>query len=339
MRERLRASWFSLGLVFAVLAAWVFPQLGAKDGPFGGPFWIRGGTVLVFLVHGTRLALSDLRYGALSWKSHVLAQAFCFVGFPALGLLLAWSLTPVFPEPVRVGLVYMCALPTTISSAVVLTGIARGSVPVALFDATLSSLLGILLTPLWLGVWTQFRSMPGDTPSIVAQLFLLMVAPILVGQLLRPGLVRMDSAVAAQGGRLASALLAVKGFLGIVDRLVVLFIVYVVFCDAIVSQVVQRVDARVLLILLAICLGLFGLSTVLARRLGLALGLSRGESTATTFCAATKSLAVGVPMATILFGDYPELGLLLLPTMIYHPLQLLLGGVLAERWRRSSRNP
>ena len=300
----------------AVALAWLFPDAGAKGGSLHPELINKLGVSLIFFLHGLMLSFEALAAGARKWRVHALVQSSTFVLFPLLGLLLLGIAGSRLGPELRTGLFFLCALPSTVSSSVALTAAARGDVAVAVFNATLSSLLGVVLTPLWLGLVLGAAGHPLPFGSVVLELVLWLVLPLLLGQAARPLL-----------GRLA---LAHKARINAVDRLTILLLVYTSFCDS-VKGGVWRSGAASLgiatlasVLLLSVALGLTWLA-------GRVLGFARDERIAALFCGSKKTLASGVPMARLIFGAQPGLAVILLPIMIYHPLQLLIGGWLAGR--------
>jgi sodium/bile acid cotransporter 7 len=230
------------------------------------------------------------------------------------------------PEALALGLLYLCALPSTVSSSVALTAAARGNVPVALFNATLSSLLGVFATPLWIGLLLKSAGQALPLGKVVLDLLIWLILPLLLGQLSRP--------------LLAALLEPRRSRIAVVDRVTILLLVYTSFCDSVKAGVWSSSGpGPVLFSLLASAALLFSM----LKAVGLAcdaLGFSREDRIATVFCASKKSLAVGVPMAQLMFGAHPGIALILLPIMVYHPLQLIVCGFLASRWaEREVRRP
>jgi solute carrier family 10 (sodium/bile acid cotransporter), member 7 len=314
-----RPDWFLLGMGVAVALAWLFPDAGAKGGALHPELINKFGVSLIFFLHGLTLSFGALLAGTKQWRVHALVQGSTFVLFPLLGLVLLGLGSSLAPE-LKTGLFFLCALPSTISSSIALTAAARGNVAVAVFNATLSSLLGVVLTPLWLSLvlGTTGHALPFG--SVVVELLLWLVLPLVVGQAARPML-----------GKLAAAH---KSRISVVDRLTILMLVYTSFCDSVKGGVWSQgatplvVAGGASVLLLAAALGLTWLA-------GGGLGLGRAERIAALFCGSKKTLASGVPMARLIFGAQPSLAIILLPIMIYHPLQLLVGGWLAGRLART----
>jgi sodium/bile acid cotransporter 7 len=312
--------WFLLGMIAAVGLAWLLPAPGARGGVLHPELTTKLGIALIFFLHGLMLSFRALAQGTRKWQLHLLVHLSTFGLFPVLGWVLVSVLGSRLSQELRTGLFFLCALPSTVSSSVALTATAGGDVAAAVFDATLSSLLGVVLTPLWLSwvVGTAGHALPfGD---VVLELLKYLLAPLVLGQLLRPLL-----------GRLAERH---KSGINVVDRLTILLLVYTSFCDSVVEGVWKSgaatlvVSTAASVVLLAVLL----LSTWFTAR---ALGLPREDRIVALFCGSKKSLAQGVPMARVIFGAAPQLAVVLLPIMIYHPLQLVVGGWLAGRFARS----
>jgi sodium/bile acid cotransporter 7 len=314
-----RPDWFLFGMVGAVALAWLFPDAGAKGGSLHPELVNKFGVSLIFLLHGLTLSFRALADGSRKWRVHALVQSATFLCFPLLGLLLLALFGSRLKSDLATGLFFLCALPSTVSSSVALTAAARGNVAVAVFNATLSSLLGVVLTPLWLSVVIGASGHALPFGSVVLDLMLWLVLPLFIGQALRPLL-----------GNLAARY---KPQINVVDRLTILLLVYTSFCDSVKGGVWSSgavpvaISAAVSLVLLFTLLGLTWFA-------GGFFGFERADRIAALFCGSKKTLASGVPMARLIFGAAPGLAVILLPIMIYHPLQLLIGGWLSGRFAR-----
>jgi sodium/bile acid cotransporter 7 len=306
-------------MVVAVALAWFFPRPGAKGGSLHPELVNKLGVSLIFFLHGLTLSVAALLAGTRQWRLHVLVQSSTFILFPALGLLLLAATAGRIDAELRTGLFFLCALPSTVSSSVALTAAARGNVAAAVFNATLSSLLGVVLTPLWLSLALGAVGRALPLGSVVLDLLLWLVLPLLVGQAARPWL-------GAWATRHRSRI-------NVVDRLTILLLVYTSFCDSVLAGVWQSGGAA-LAVAAAVCVMLLALALGLTWLGGCALGFNRADRIAALFCGSKKTLASGVPMARLIFGAHPQLAIVLLPIMIYHPLQLVVGGWLASRLAR-----
>ena len=305
-------------MIAAVGLAWAYPQLGAKNGPLHPDLINRAGVALIFFLNGAALAFASFKSGALRWPLHLVVQSATYLLFPLLGLGLLFLAGGLISPALALGFFFLCALPSTVSSSVAMTSAARGNVPAALLNATLSSILGVFLTPIWIG-W-MINSQGAHTISlgkVVLDLVIWLIVPLMLGQLSRPfiaGWVKRHKA---------------KVFL--VDRGTILIIIYTSFCDSIMRGVWS--DEGVMTVLAALAGGLLLFTIVFAGVSAVcrALKFSDEDRIAAVFCGSKKTIAAGVPMAQLIFGSDPRIGLILLPLMIYHPMQLVICGMLARR--------
>ncbi len=319
---KLKPDWFLLGMVLATVLAWAFPEPGASGGWMHPELVTKAGVALIFFLHGLTLSFVALRAGALNWRLHALIQGCTFVLFPLIGLVLNAVLEGRVVPELLIGIFFLCALPSTVSSSVAMTAAARGNVAGAVFNATLSSLIGIVITPLWIAFVMKTTGETRALAPVIMDLLQWLGLPLAMGQAMRPWL-----------GAFA---MRHRPKLVLVDRFTILLLVYTSFCDSFAQGVWSRNGVGQLLGVTFLCVALFALVLWITSRVARALGFSREDRIAAIFCGSKKTLASGVPMAKLIFGAHPALGLILLPIMIYHPLQLIVGGVLAQRWGRES---
>jgi solute carrier family 10 (sodium/bile acid cotransporter), member 7 len=271
----------------------------------------------MFFLYGARLATANVIAGVAHWRLHALVLASTFVMFPLVGLVL-FHIVPqwLVPAPLALGMLYLCLLPSTIQSSLAFTSIAGGNVPAAMCSATLSSLIGAVATPLLVAMFASTR---GAAPAgdAIREIGLLLIAPLVAGQCLRPWI----------GG----FVLRHKAVLSATDRGSILLVVYGAFGHAVSAGLWRALPISgfaVMLVIEGLVLGVMLVTTYAAAK---ALGFDREDTIAIVFCGSKKSLAAGVPMAGVLFPG-PDLGMILLPTMLFHQMQLMVCAVLARRW-------
>jgi sodium/bile acid cotransporter 7 len=316
---------FLLAMLVAVIAALVWPAPG-KDGGFlhldlVTPF----GIALVFFLHGVFLSPAAMKAGAAKWRLHLAVQATTFVLFPILGGFLYWATAGFLPIGSRVGVYFLCAVPSTIASSVAMTAMARGDVPSAVVNASASGLIGMIVTPLLMQAIDVAGGQPIALMPAITGILLTLGLPFALGQALRSLII----------ARLAPH----KSKVSALDRLTILLIVYSAFCETTASGLWHQVSPWQLLATGAIAFGvlivMLGFTGVLAR----AMGLTRAERATLIFCGSKKSLASGAPMAKVMFAGDPHAGLIQLPLILYHQIQLVVCTMLASRMAREAAAP
>lgn len=308
---KLRIDGFVLALFGTLVLAWLLPALGSQ---LSALHVNKLGVTLIFFLHGLALPAEALREGTRQVKLHALVQASTFLLFPCLGLLVSLAL----PESQRAGVLFLSALPSTVSSSVALTAVARGNVAAAIFNASLSSLLGVVLTPLWMQLLLGASGASLPLGKVVLDLALYLLLPFAVGQALRPWL-REQAAKH-------------KAAIAKVDRGSILLLVYTSFCDSINGGVWQRHGLVAALVAFTVAFLLLCVVLMLTASAANAAGFARAERITAVFCGSKKTLAAGVPMAQLIFGAGPTAGLIILPLLTYHTLQLIVCSSLATRW-------
>lgn len=320
--------WFLGGIVLAVALASFAPDLGRSAGVLHLGRFVDYGIAVVFFLHGLGVPTEKLRAGVLQWRLHALVQAFTFVAFPLWGLALGWLFGRWLPPPLLLGFYFLCALPSTVSSSVAFTGAARGNVPAAIFNATLSSLLGVVLTPLIVGFFASTGGGHGlSLHQAIVDIAKLLLLPFVVGQLLH------------QWAWLRRRFERFKPYTNGLDRGVILLLVLSSFSDSVASGLWTNFGVTTLLVTVVGAALVLALMLSLTTRTARALGMPVADEIVAVFCGSKKSLAAGVPMAKVIFGTSPALGLILLPLMFYHQAQLMVCAALAARYaRRDSMN-
>ncbi len=321
----IRSNGFLLGLLLAVILAFLLPGPGSRGGVLHAELLNNFGIALILFLQGLTLAFEKIRSGAGNWRLHLVIQSFTFVVFPLVGLLLDAVIPCVWPgapPPVRQGLLYLCVLPSTVSTSVVLTAAAGGNTPGALFNAAFSNIIGVILTPVLVQLLMQKAGSSAPFGPLLVKIMLLTLLPFALGMVFRNFVKDWVDARKIWGTRTSNA--------------VILFIVYSAFCDSVHDKVWQShglaLTAQVIL-LVTILFTTMSLLVFSANRL---LRLSRGDAIASYFCSVKKTLAMGVPLALLIFGHNADITLILMPIMFYHPLQLLVNGILANRWARAA---
>ncbi|MBT2408784.1 MULTISPECIES: bile acid:sodium symporter family protein [unclassified Streptomyces] len=272
---------------------------------------------LLFFLYGARLSTREALDGLRHWRLHLTVLACTFLLFPLLGLA-ARGLVPTFLTPsLYSGLLFLCLVPSTIQSSIAFTSMARGNVPAAICAGSFSSLAGIFLTPLLAAglLGGEERGEGGFSLDSLLKIVLQLLLPFLLGQALRPWI----------GGFLVRN----KTALGYVDRGSILFVVYTAFSAGMVAGIWHQVGMARLGALMAVEAVLLAVMLSVSWYGAKRLGFGREDRIAIQFAGSKKSLAAGLPMASVLFGA--QAGLAVLPLMLFHQMQLMVCAVVARR--------
>ncbi|MCW7944164.1 bile acid:sodium symporter [Streptomyces hygroscopicus] len=276
----------------------------------------------LFFLYGARLSTHEALAGLRHWRLHVTVLACTFVIFPLLGLA-ARGLVPVLlTHDLYTGLLFLTLVPSTIQSSIAFTSIARGNVPAAICAGSFSSLAGIVITPV-LAAALLGNSGGGFSADSLIKIVLQLLVPFLAGQVLRRWI----------GGFITRH----RKVLGLVDRGSILLVVYTAFSEGMVQGIWHRVSPLRLGGLLVVEAALLAVMLALTWYGGRALGFGREDRIAIQFAGSKKSLASGLPMASVLFGAHASLAVL--PLMLFHQMQLMVCAVIAKRRSHDARRP
>lgn len=296
--------------------AWLLPQ-GPQILPLSTITDI--GIGLIFLFYGLKLSPAQFKAGFRNYKAHLLIQGSTFILFP----LLAMAAYPLFEggtdSKVWLALFFLGALPSTVSSSVVMVSLARGNIPTAIFNASISGLIGIAVTPLLMSLFLS----QGDqlqAERVIFKFLIQIVLPLIVGLLLQRPLNPLAKKYNRQ--------------LGLFDQSIIVLIVYTSFSNSFASGLFKILETAELLKLFLIVLTMFCLVFLFTGWISRVLGFPIEDRITVQFCGTKKSLVHGSVMGKVIFGNSASLGLMLLPIMLYHISQLLLVAVVAQKYRR-----
>ncbi|MEU6705475.1 bile acid:sodium symporter family protein [Streptomyces wuyuanensis] len=303
---------YVLVLLGTVLLAALLPASGTAADVAGGAS--TGAVALLFFLYGARLSAREALDGLRHWRLHATVLAATFIVFPLLGLAAGGLVPAVLTPSLHGGLLFLCLVPSTVQSSIAFTSTARGNVSAAICAGSFSSLAGIVLTPLLAAVLLG-RGMGGFPADGLPRIVLQLLVPFLAGQLLR----RWIAGFLARHRRL----------LGVVDRGSILLVVYTAFSQGMVAGIWHQVTPVRLGALLLVEAVLLAVMLTLTWYVPVRLGFGRADRIAIQFAGSEKSLAAGLPMASVLFGA--EASLAVLPLMLFHQLQLMVCAVIAGR--------
>lgn len=311
---------FFFALVFVVFLAWLWPAPGNLKGLFSLGTLTDIGVAVIFFFYGLRLNPEKIKTGVSNWRLHVVVQLVTFVLCPIIAITARHFYGGHGHDQLWIGVIYLSVLPGTVSSAIVMISIAGGNIPGGIFNASLASMLGIFITPLWMSFFLKSSSGGGDFSHIIVVLVMQVLVPVIAGFLLH-----------RHGGKFAEKR---HRELRIFDQSVILLIVYKAFCNSFAGHMFDHISLLFLVELCVMLLITFLVLCTIVYFICRALHFNRGDMITAIFCGSKKSLVHGTVMGNVIFSAASNMGMLLLPLMLYHALQLIAASVMAQSMAR-----
>ncbi len=316
--DKLKLEPFVIALFGMVVLASILPVRGAAAADL--KLVVKLAIALLFFLHGAKLSREAVVAGITHWRLHLLILAFTFVMFPVLGLIA--SKLGILSSTLAAGMLFLCCLPSTVQSSIAFTSIARGNVAAAVCAASASNLFGIFITPVLVGLLMHTQGGAAGGWKSVQDIIIQLLLPFVVGQLARPLVSKWVEKH--------------KALVGYVDRGSILLVVYAAFSEAVVGGIWHKVSVLEMVVLLVACCVLLAVVLAATTYGSRALGFSKEDEITIMFCGSKKSLATGVPMAGILFPG-PTAGIIVLPLMIFHQIQLMACSVIAQHYAQRAK--
>jgi solute carrier family 10 (sodium/bile acid cotransporter), member 7 len=312
---QLRPDPFTVALALTVVLATALPVEGRGAEIFRIVTNIA--IALLFFLHGARLSRDAVVAGATHWRLHLVILGATFIFFPTLGVLINWGLSSWLTPALASGILFLSVLPSTVQSSIAFTALAGGNVPAAICAATASNILGMVITPVLVGLLFAVQG-AGLSTTVLLTICVQLLLPFILGQAVQPFV--------------GNFLRKHRKPLSIVDRGSILMIVYLAFSEATTSGLWREFSLGALATMLAVDVVLLIFVLAATTWGSRALGFGREDEIAIVFCGSKKSLASGVPMANVIFAGQPILGAIVLPVMIFHQIQLMACAWLARRY-------
>ena len=301
-------------IILAVIIAIIAPARGNFADIFGQLTNVA--IALLFFLYGARLSTQEALNGLKHWRLHLTILAFTFVVYPLIGIALR-PLTAVISHDMYLGILFLTLVPSTVQSSVAFTSIAKGNVAGAIVSASASNLVGVIVTPLLVMLLMGTGGGVHIDTSVFGEIALLLLAPFVLGQLTRRWVGKTAQSKATK----------------VVDRGSIAMVVYSAFSKGVVDGIWSSISLWDLAFLVVFAAIFVAFMLWLTRRASQKMGFNRADTIAIEFCGSKKSLATGLPMASVIFASGgASLGLLILPLMIYHQVQLMMCSWLAARY-------
>lgn len=322
---RLNVDGFMVALLATVVVASLLPASAGLAPSLD--IIVTGAIALLFFLYGARMHPTEALEGLKHWRLHTTILSFTYLVFPVIGIALRVLEPALLSRDLYTGLLFLTLVPSTVQSSIAFTSIARGNVAGAMVSASASNLLGIFLTPALvvlmsaLHVLDSSTSGGGVTLGAVTHICLELLVPFAVGQLARPWI--------------GEWITTHKKPLKLVDRGSIILVVYAAFSEGMRQHIWSIVRPGQIVFLVTLSLVLVVVLLWGTRAAARRLEFDRADTIAVQFCGTKKSLATGLPMAAVLFSG-PSVGMVVLPLMIFHQVQLFACSWLASRYSRAT---
>ncbi len=310
-----RKHGFTIGLLLVLTLAAAYPSPGVEGGVLRTEWTAKLGVWIIFLLQGLSLPCRELAKGYRPIRLQAFVIVWNYLLFPFVTIAYVFCFGSWLSDEIVLGLGLLSILPTTIASAVAFTSLAGGRTASAICATVLSNLLAVVLFPLWVAAYLQAGgAVEMPLLPLLGKLALLILFPMLLGQVLRILFLSIAESVSSWTKPVSS--------------LIILFIVYTAFAGSVASGDFHLFSWLQLSSMILAVIGLLILVSGLVWLSSAMLKFSRGERLAAFYCASQKSLATGLPIATAIFASMPDatsvqVGALLLPLIVFHPLQLI----------------
>ncbi|MCH7411939.1 bile acid:sodium symporter [Belliella sp. R4-6] len=302
-------------LIGVIFLAKAFPEWGTDASPIPLDMITGIGITLIFFFYGVKLNPKKLIAELSNWKLHLVVQSTTFLIFP-LVILILYAIWGEENSYLWLGTFYLAALPSTVSSSVVMVSLAGGNLPAAIFNASISSIVGIFITPVWMELMLPESPVDFELLDTFIKLGIQVLLPLILGLLLHKYL----NVYVVKYSK------ALKNF----DQFIILLIVFSAFAESFEERMFEGKTASELVYLGFLMLLFFLGMMVLMHLISKALKFSDPDRITVLFCGSKKSLVQGAVMGRVMFPDPIIFGVILLPLMIYHALQLMVGSAIAQ---------
>ncbi len=314
---KIKIDKFVLFIIVVIGVAYLFPHWGSKESQIPLKTISTLGISLIFFFYGLKLSPDKLKAGLKNWRLHVLVQATTFLIFPLIVLAFHPLIQTQEQELLWLAFFFLAVLPSTVSSSVVMVSIAKGNIPAAIFNASISGIIGIVVTPLWMGLFVHSAQTDFDFTEIYIKLIVQIILPVVFGIILQRYL-----------GKLANEH---SSKITLFDKSVILLIIYRSFSESFNENIFSSVSLSDLLFLFTAVLFLFFIVFTLTGYVAKKLNFNKEDQITTQFCGTKKSLVHGTVFSAILFGNVPTIGFILLPLMLFHAIQILIISIIASK--------
>lgn len=300
---------FLMGIVLAIMAGYFFPfeQSVLKKLPLDR--MLAWGISMIFFFYGLKLSPQKLKASIQNWKLHSLIQLSTFILFPLLSLAFFPLIQNQQQELMWMGIFFFAALPSTVSSSVVMVSIAKGNIPAAIFNASISGLIGVFITPLLLNLAFNNKLGSFDLSGLYIQLAFEIISPVILGMVLQRWLGKYALRFSKQ--------------MALFDKSIITLIIYNSFSHSFATNLFEDMSWKDILLIIVVVLILFYIVFSLIETMSRWFKFNREDQITAQFCGTKKSLVHGTVFFNIMFQGSTSGGIMLIPLMVFHTLQII----------------
>lgn len=318
MLKKIKIEPFVFAIIFTVLLAYLIPFFGNKE--LVKPIILSVSSVgisLIFFFYGLKLNYNIIKEVVKNWKVHLIVQTTTFILFPLIVLLFYPFITSETGQILWLAVFFLAVLPSSVSASVVMVAVAKGNVPAAIFNASISGIIGILITPIWMSYFIEVNNMDFDFTEIYFKLITEIIVPLVLGILLQ----RFFGNWAIRNAAKISTF----------DKSIILLIVFKSFSSSFMEGIFNSIGLVDMMILAAAVILLFWVVYYIIKYVCFELNINREDSIAIQFCGSKKSLIHASVMSKIMFANLPYVGIMLLPVMLFHGFQIVFVSFIAAK--------
>lgn len=274
---------------------------------------------ILFLVNGMRIARGEIAKGLTNWRFFLPLFFWVFIVMPVIGLSVSAVAGTILPPLIALGFIYLGTLPSTVQSATSYTSLARGNVALSVVGAALINVSGVFVTAPLFALFAGSGIVEIGTETLV-RIGVMLILPFVIGQLVQ--------------GWTIDWLRDRKKDVAWLDRIVIGIAVYVAFSGAIEQGLGNLLDPVSWIVLVALVSAYLLIASAGAWFSARLLSYPREDRIAFLFSGAQKSVAIGAPLAAILFPAEAA-GFVIAPLLLYHLFQLIIAAPIANGLARN----
>lgn len=313
---------FIVSIIIAIIIAYFLSSFGDIQNTINLNLIAQIGVVFIFFFYGLKLDLKTIGKDLQNWKLHLLVQSIIFIVFPLIVLVFYPFIQSAESFNTWIAFLYLAALPSTVSTSVVFVSVAKGNIVAAILNASISGLIGILITPLWIGIFLKNATNNFDLTAIYLKLITEILLPVFAG-------IIVQKLFALKSKNFVSKY---SNWIKTFDKSVVIFIIFKTFQKSFAQNLFSSISFTDLAIIFIISALLFFSIYYITKFTAQKLQFNHQDSIVLQFCGTKKSMIHGTIFSKIIFPPNFSIGIILLPLMVFHTFQMIMISYFAQKY-------